>query len=72
MNTSTAETPFARSIERARGEFLEMPGLCLTERQAQRLWNLELPLCRALLESLRHTRFLRRTNDGVYMRTGTH
>jgi hypothetical protein len=28
-------------LRRIRGEYLEMPGLCLTLAQAQRLWGLE-------------------------------
>src|SRR4029078_1215783 len=35
-----------------RAEFLEMPGLCLTIEQAQRLWSLDPATCEALLKSL--------------------
>ena len=51
-----------------RSEYLEMPGLHLTSRQAQRLWNLDPVTCEALLAALVDTRFLRRTPAGVYAR----
>jgi hypothetical protein len=37
-------------VQRVRGEYLEMPGLSLTERQAQRLWHLEPEACARSLE----------------------
>lgn len=55
-------------LRRVRGEFLEMPGLRLTEAQATRLWNLDLSACRSLLTTLVDARFLFRTRDGAYMR----
>jgi hypothetical protein len=57
-------------LERVRGEYRDMPGLSLTERQAQRLWGLEPADCRAVLDVLIATGFLRRTNEGGYVRTG--
>ena len=51
-----------------RSEYLEMPGLHLTGRQAQRLWNLDPVTCEALLTALVETRFLRRTPAGAYAR----
>jgi hypothetical protein len=58
-----------RMLQRACGEFLEMPGLCLTCRQAQRLWGLDEPTCRELLEFLVDAKFLRRSSGGMYART---
>jgi hypothetical protein len=49
-------------------EFLEMPGLQLTVGQARRLWTLDDATCRRLLESLVEAKFLRRTEQGTYMR----
>ena len=43
---------FDEILHRARGEFLEMPGLRLTVPQARRLWNLETSLCESLLSTL--------------------
>jgi hypothetical protein len=54
-------------VRRVRGEFLEMPGLCLTIEQAQRLWCLEPHACEALLKSLTDARFLRRTGRGLFV-----
>ena len=55
-------------VRRVRGEFLEMPGLRLTEAQARRLWGLDAASCAALLDSLIAARFLFRTRDGAFMR----
>jgi hypothetical protein len=55
-----------RLVRRIRAEFLEMPGLCLTIEQAQRLWCLEPRTCEALLKSLIDSRFLRRTDRGLF------
>jgi len=51
-------------VQRVRGEYLEMPGLSLTERQAQRLWHLEPDACQALLKALVESGFLRQTRRG--------
>jgi hypothetical protein len=56
-----------RLVQRIRAEFLEMPGLCLTMEQAQRLWSLEPRTCRALLDALIDSRFLRRTDRGHFV-----
>ena len=55
-------------IERLKAEFLEMPGLKLTEAQAQRMWSLDATLCSTLLETLVNMSFLFRTRDGAFMR----
>lgn len=55
-------------LRRVQGEFLEMPGLRLTEAQARRLWGLESRICHELLETLVNTKFLFRTRDGAFMR----
>lgn len=56
---------------RIRGEFLEMPGLCLTRCQAQRLWGLPCDRCDALLTILIEERFLTVTRDGRFVRFGS-
>ena len=53
---------------RVQGEFLEMPGLRLTEQQARRLWGLDAASCSVLLSALVDARFLFRTRDGAFMR----
>ena len=53
---------------RVKGEFLEMPGLRVTEAQARRLWGLDADSCGALLRQLVHANFLFRTHNGAFMR----
>lgn len=55
-------------VQRVQGEYLEMPGLSLTETQAQRLWHLEPEACQLLLKALVESGFLRRTPRGGYVR----
>jgi len=67
-----ASTPERQSsndcvVRRIRADFLEMPGLCLTIEQAQRLWSVEPRACEALLNSLIDSRFLRRTDRGLFV-----
>src|SRR4051812_22024748 len=56
-----------RLARRIQAEYLEMPGLCLTIKQAQRLWSLEPRTCEALLNRLIDSRFLRRTDRGLFV-----
>jgi hypothetical protein len=55
-------------LRRVQGEFLEMPGLRLTEPQARRLWGLDAASCDALLGALIDAKFLFKTRDGAFMR----
>ena len=55
-------------LQRVKAEFLEMPGLRLTEAQARRLWGLDSTLCATLLATLVDANFLFRTSDGSVMR----
>jgi hypothetical protein len=55
-------------LRRIRSEFLEMPGLCLTHAQAQRLWGLDAPTCASVLASLTGERFLYLRTNGTYGR----
>ena len=50
-----------------RAEYLEMPGLCLTHPQVQRLWNLDPSECDAVLSHLVSKGFLRQANHGEYV-----
>lgn len=58
------------ACQRVRGEYLEMPGLQLTEAQAARLLGLELPVCSKVLATLVAEGFLGRTQDGRFVRRG--
>jgi predicted transcriptional regulator of viral defense system len=50
-----------------RAEYREMPGLCLTRRQVQRLWNLDASESDAVLSRLVSKGFLRRAGHGEYV-----
>ena len=65
----TLATPRNRTdlAARARAEFLEMPGLCLTLAQASRLCNTSCADCQRVLDELIADGFLRRIGD-VYLR----
>lgn len=62
------QSPTDEVLRRVQGEFLEMPGLRVTEAQACRLWGLDAATCSALLGALIDARFLFRTRDGAFMR----
>lgn len=66
--SETARPPLHVAVERARAEFLEMPGLRLTAAQARRLWTLEAGVCDAVLEELLASRFLKRTAGDAFIR----
>jgi hypothetical protein len=51
-------------ITRIRAEYMEMPGLCLTARQAQRLWGVDPLTCDAILAALTDAGYLRTTPRG--------
>jgi hypothetical protein len=55
-------------LRRIQGEYTEMPGLILTEAQAQRLWAMDDRTCRMVLATLVERSFLRRTAAGAYVR----
>ena len=61
---------FSTIVDRMRGEFLEMPGLELTEAQAIRLWSLDADDCRYALNVLVDAGFLRWTTRRTVIRTG--
>jgi hypothetical protein len=55
-------------INLIRAEYLEMPGLSLTEPQVERMWNLPPVLAETLLRELQRAHFLRCTKKGTYVR----
>jgi hypothetical protein len=59
-------------VRRVQGEFMEMPGLRLTEPQARRLWGLDPSACSAVLAELIDNGFLHRTRDGAFVRGDVH
>ena len=68
MAVAYREVAIDDALRRVRGEYLEMPGLRLTCRQAQRLWGLEPSVCEQLLELLVDEKFLYRLGHGMYTR----
>jgi hypothetical protein len=55
-------------LQRVQGEYRDMPGLKLTEAQAQRLLGIDCDTCAVVLSTLIERRFLRRTGNGLYVR----
>ena len=55
-------------LRRIQGEYIEMPGHCLTVAQAQRLWGLNPAACDAVLGALVDAKFLIRNRHGAYVR----
>jgi len=68
MTPEPARREYIDVLQRVQGEFLEMPGLRLSEPQARRLWGLDAEQCRALLGALVDAKFLFRTRDGAFVR----
>ena len=66
-STTTGVVTMEQMLRRIQGEFTEMPGLRLTCRQAQRLWNLDALVCESLLAALVDVHFLVQTDDGVFV-----
>ena len=66
MSGSAAQ--IADWLQLIRAEYLEVPGLSLTERQAQVVWGLDAVTTEALLAALVDTKFLKRTGRDAYVR----
>ncbi len=49
-------------------EYSEMPGLHLSKRQAQRLWNLDSRSTDVIFNALEASNFLKRVANDVYIR----
>jgi hypothetical protein len=63
----TRVRPASDLLRRIQAEFLEMPGLRLTEPQARRLWNLDAISCSTVVSVLVEGGFLFRTSEGSFM-----
>ena len=55
-------------LRRVESEYREMPGMCVTAPQAQRLWGLDSTTCAFVLMTLVERRVLRRTSRGTYVK----
>jgi hypothetical protein len=63
-----AAAPLHELLRRIESEYEEMPGMCVTMPQAQRLWGLDTTTCAFVLTKLVERRILRRTARGTYVR----
>jgi addiction module HigA family antidote len=66
--TSKADACITDWIQLIRAEYLEIPDLCLTKLQVQRLWGLDPLTSDSLLEALVEAKFLRRTGQDTFVR----
>jgi hypothetical protein len=62
---------FRRTLLTIQTEYVEMPDLKLTLRQAARLWTLPIEVCHAAVTTLVAAGFLIETLDGSFVRRGT-
>ena len=67
-DTAQTATTIRDVLQRVQGEYRDMPGLKLTEAQAQRLLGIDCETCAVVLSTLIQRRFLRRTANGLYIR----
>ena len=61
MDASPAAALTEQMLRRIRSEYVEMPGLRLTQQQAQRLWGLDEDICSTALQFLVEAKFLHTT-----------
>jgi hypothetical protein len=59
---------FCDWVRLVQSEFAEMPGLHLSKRQAQRLWNLDAKSTDVIFNALEASNFLRRMPNDIYTR----
>ena len=73
MSTLATDNPVELHdwVQMIRAEYLEMPGLALTRRQAQRLWGLAPEVCDAALDSMVAAHFLKRMRGDAFVRADT-
>ena len=64
----TIHAPVDADLLRLRGEFLSMPGLCLTVPQVARMLSIRNERARTLLDALVDERMLIHTVGGMYRR----
>jgi hypothetical protein len=65
--TTSPGSPEDRLLQRIRCEYHEMPGLCLTVRQAARLWNLDTQTSEAALNVLVADGYLAKISEGRFV-----
>lgn len=65
---STLDQSIRTLMERVQAEYAEMPGLCVTLSQAQRLWTVDRATCEEAFSRLISRGVLRRTSKGRFIR----
>lgn len=64
---SMTDPTAARLLDLIQAEYREMPCLCLTTPQIQRLWSLDPATCKAAIETLVTAKVLKRTARNAYV-----
>jgi hypothetical protein len=64
---ATVSYDFDQALQRARADFLEMPGLRVTSAQARRLWMLDPNTCATVLSSLVASGFLSPSGNDAFV-----
>lgn len=68
LKTTASANALQELTRRVQAEYAEMPGLCVTLSQAQRLWAIDRQACESVFRSLVSRGFLRVTTDGRFIR----
>ena len=68
ITMQTTSTVRDQIVDRARAEYLDMPGLCLTVPQAARLFGVSTQESQRALSKLADGGLLRRDQNGAYRR----
>ena len=67
MQQSVVEN-FREWVRLVQAEYAEMPGLRLSKRQAQRLWNLDARTTEVIFTALESAQYLKRMPNDIYIR----
>ncbi len=68
MNTQTPALDHDAALIRIAVDYIEMPDLVVTARQAVRLWDIPSDVCDTALAALVERGFLARTRGGAFLR----
>lgn len=65
---NTPDQSIRTLMEQVQAEYAEMPGLCVTLSQAQRLWTVDRATCEEAFSRLISRGVLRKTSKGRFIR----
>ena len=68
QESAVTTAAFHDVLTRIRSEYDEMPGMCVTRAQAQRLWGLDSTTCELVLTALLERHVLRQTRRGMFVK----